>query len=168
MSTSDFTLGQAKSALKALEAILKKGEASPNGASLPDARIVDDMLPLSFQVHVVTDTASKLVARLTGADPTPFENNLKTFADFYERIEKVNGILAGADAAAVEAGATRTVTFGMGPGKNVETLGKNFVLGYCLPNIFFHTATAYNIIRKNGVDVGKMDYLTPFVGPYMS
>lgn len=170
MSLYTFSVGQAKSALASLEAILKKGAASPNAASLPQANLGGDMLPLRFQVQVVTDTASKMVARLSGKEPTSFpygDDALLTFDDFFKRIDEAKAIVDAADEATINAGAAKAVTVGMGPGVNVDMEGQQYVLGYSIPNIYFHTVTAYGILRKEGIELGKGDYLTSFIGPYM-
>lgn len=163
----DAAIPGVKDALNSLSAILKKGEAAPNASSLPGAKLVEDMLPLSFQIHMVTDTASKLVARSTGVEPTKFENNLSSFDDFNARIAAVQDILAKADRDTINAKANDTVPLGMGPGKNLELASVSYIGAYALPNIFFHTVTAYNILRKEGVPVGKMDYLGPFMAQHL-
>lgn len=163
----DASIPVARDALKALSAILKKGEAAPNAASLPAATIHPDMKPLSFQVHVATDLAQKMHARLTGAEPATLENNLETFADFHARIAETEALLAKADRDTVNKRAGENVPLGLGPGKTVHIPGAAYVNSYGLPNVFFHLTTAYDILRKEGVPLGKMDYLSPFVAQYL-
>ncbi|KAG5944934.1 hypothetical protein E4U53_006790 [Claviceps sorghi] len=166
MSTYSFydaSIPLTKEALEALKAVLKKGSEAPNAASLPEARLIQDMLPLSFQVHFVTDLAQKLVARATGTEPLTFENNLQTFDEFFQRIDKVQDILAKADKEIINKRVDETVTIGLGPGKEGQMVIRNYLSGFILPNLFFHVTTAYNIMRKEGVPLGKMDYLTPFL-----
>ncbi|KAJ6441051.1 helix-turn-helix domain-containing protein [Purpureocillium lavendulum] len=163
----DASIVLAKDALASLSAVLKKGEEHADAASLPEARIFSDMLPLAFQVHMVTDISSKVYARLSGVEPKALENNMKTFADFNARIAEVQDILAKADEKAINARVAETVTIGLGPGKSGSMSGAGYVNGYVIPNIFFHLTTAYDILRKEGVPLGKMDYLTPFIGKHI-
>ncbi|KAF3347341.1 hypothetical protein VdG2_04620 [Verticillium dahliae VDG2] len=132
----DGSVTHALAAVRACQALILKAEAHATATSTPidqllDARLAPDMLPLTFQVHMITDTAQKLVARL------------------HNRTDA-------------------TVTFGMGPGKSAELKAKDYAAGYVVPNVFFHTAMLYSILRKEGVAIGKMDYLTPFIGRYLA
>ncbi|KAK3186565.1 hypothetical protein K4F52_004605 [Lecanicillium sp. MT-2017a] len=168
MSFYDFSVGVAADTLNSLTAILKKAESAPNAASFPEARLVEDMLPLSFQIHMVTDLACKVAARLTGVEPPTLErDSLKTFADFYARIDVAKEHLSKASKETVNSRQNETVTISLGPGKSADLSGQNYVTGYVLPNLYFHTTTAYNIIRKNGVEIGKLDYLRPYLGKYV-
>ncbi|EGX95817.1 hypothetical protein CCM_00471 [Cordyceps militaris CM01] len=168
MSFYDVSIGQALEVLDSLTVILKKAEAAPNSATLPDARIHADMLPLSFQVYIVTDLSTKLAARLTGQEPPSNENNMKSFADFHARIAEARAALEKADKKTVDSRATETVSVGLGPGKTAEMTGLSYNAGYATPNLYFHLATAYNILRKEGVSLGKMDYLTSFLGKHVN
>lgn len=163
----DASVSTAKDILESLKAILKKAESAPNAASLPDARIHEDMLPLSFQVHFVSDIAQKTAARTSGTEPEKLENDLKTFDDFFKRIDEVQAILAKTDKEVINKRVGETVPMGLGPGKNAEIAGHAYVTGYALPNLFFHLSTAYNILRKEGIPLGKMDYLVPFLGKHL-
>ncbi|KAM4065720.1 helix-turn-helix domain-containing protein [Hirsutella rhossiliensis] len=163
----DASIRVAQDSLNTLTAILKKGEAHPNAAKLPEARIYDDMLPLTFQIHIVTDLAQKMQARLTGKEPQKMENDLKTFKDMYARIDKVQEMLSKTDKDAINNYTTEKVPLGMGPGKEVQVSGLGYTNGYALPNLFFHVTTAYNIMRKEGVPLGKLDYLKPYLAPHV-
>ncbi|KAG6018513.1 hypothetical protein E4U19_001300 [Claviceps sp. Clav32 group G5] len=170
MSTYSFydaSIPLTQEAVESLKSILKKGSEAPNAASLPEARIFEDMLPLSFQVHFATDLAQKLVARASGTEPLTFENNLKTFDEFFDRIDKTLEVLAKADKDVINKRVDEIVTFGMGP-KEGKLPTRHYLSGFILPNLFFHITTAYNIMRKEGVSLGKMEYLTPFINKHMS
>ncbi|PTB69080.1 hypothetical protein BBK36DRAFT_1113045 [Trichoderma citrinoviride] len=167
-SLYDATIPLAQNALKALTNILKLGEAAPNGASLLSARIHPDMLPLTFQVKMVTDTTTKLAARLTGTEPHAWEGEIETYADCYARIAKAEEILAAASKDVVNQRQNELVNVGMGSLGTFAMTGGNYANGYVLPNIFFHLSTAYNILRKEGVPLGKKDYLTPFIGDFLT
>ncbi|KND86825.1 hypothetical protein TOPH_08561 [Tolypocladium ophioglossoides CBS 100239] len=166
-SLYDASIALAHNAVRSLSAILKKGEAAPNAASLPEASIHPDMKPLSFQVHLVTDVAQKLQARLMGTEPATLENNLKTFADFHARIAQVEELLAKADRDTINKRAAENVPLALGPDKTVQIPGMAYASGFGVPNVFFHLTTAYDILRKEGVPLGKMDYLLSFVGEYI-
>jgi hypothetical protein len=169
----DASVGNMKPGLQALKAILEKGasQASAKGTgvdTLLTARLHEDMLPLTFQVHVVTDIAQKTVARCTGKEPESWSNDLKTLDDCYARIEKAVKIVDGASKEAIDGGAEDMVPCGMGPNKTIQMAAKSYVNAYALPNFFFHITTAYGILRNQGIELGKADYLGPFIGPFMS
>lgn len=166
----DASVGVAKDALVALSAIITKAEASSVAASIPAARIHADMLPFSFQVHVVTQTIHKMIARTTGAEPKDYENSgLETFEGMKTRIAEVQSQLEAVDRAAVNGREKETVSFGMGPGRpDAKVESWQYVHGYATPNIYFHLVTAYDIVRKEGVDIGKMDYLDPFLVKFVA
>ncbi|KAL6875165.1 hypothetical protein J3F83DRAFT_730125 [Trichoderma novae-zelandiae] len=167
-SLYDASVPLAKNALKALANILQKAEAAPNGASLLAARIHPDMLPLTFQVKMVTDTATKLVARLTGTEPHAWEGEIETYADCHARIAKAEEILASANKDVVNQRQNELVSVGMGSLGTFQMTGPSYINGYVLPNLFFHLSTAYNILRKEGVPLGKTDYLTSFIGEFLT
>ncbi|KAK7409247.1 hypothetical protein QQX98_008557 [Neonectria punicea] len=164
----DASVVLARDALNSLSHILTKAAAHPNSEALISARLREDMLPFSFQVFFVTDIAQKLAARGTGADPLDLDRNLDSFDAMQARIKLVLDVLAKVDREALNARAEAECTVGMGPGKEVKMLVKQYVNGYALPNLFFHTTTAYGILRKEGVPLGKQDYLGSFIGQYMS
>jgi hypothetical protein len=92
---------------------------------------------------------------------------MKTFADFYARIDAIAAIVAKADKALIESRAEETITIGMGPGKSADLTAAGYVNGWLMPNLFFHMTTVYNILRKEGVELGKMDYLNSYIGQYV-
>lgn len=161
-SLYDAAIPMARNALKSLSNILKKGEAAPNGASLLAASIHPDMLPLTFQVTIIADSSTKVVARLQGIEPHAWEGKVETYADCFSRIAKAEEILDAADKDLINQRQNETVPLGLGSRGTVQIPGSNYVNGYFLPNIFFHLATAYDILRKEGVPLGKTDYLEPF------
>lgn len=164
----DSSILLAKDALNSLSAILKKAEAHPGAAAFPQAKLHEDMLPLSFQVHCVTDTAQKIVARTTGAEPLALaRDSLDTFEAFHARIAQVLDVVDKADKEVVNRREGETVTLGLGPGKSAQIQSRDYVNGYGLPNLFFHLTTAYAILRKEGVPLGKQDYQSAFLGKYI-
>lgn len=149
--------------LKALAAILKKAEAyceakkiDPN--ALLTARLFPDMLPLTRQVQLVTDHAKGCGARLAGIANPSFPDEEKTFAELQARIGKTLDFVGGLKKAQFDGAATRMVTIKVG-GKDVELTGATYLSSSALPNFYFHVTTAYNILRHNGLEVGKGDFL---------
>ncbi|KAH8803438.1 hypothetical protein F5884DRAFT_507713 [Xylogone sp. PMI_703] len=164
----DSIISLVKKAMTSLTNILKKAESSPNSASFFDARIHDDMLPLTVQVHCATDLAQKLVHRLSGTEPEALDRNETTsFTGAYARIQKVEAILSGADATIINAADAKTVPLGLSTSNSIDIPALGYVTGYALPNLFFHIIIAYNILRKEGVPLGKDDYLSPFMADHM-
>lgn len=163
----DASISVATDVVQSLKDLLKLGEASPQGASLPTATIHEDMKPLTFQVFSVTDIAQKVVARTSGTEPLALEKDLVTYEDMYKRIALVQDLLAKADKDLINSRAGEIVTLGLGVGKTAEMSAGAYVNGYALPNMFFHVVTAYNILRKEGVTLGKMDYLSSFIGKHL-
>jgi hypothetical protein len=159
----DSSIAPMSHSLKALAAILKKAEAyceakkiDPN--ALLTARLFPDMLPLTRQVQLVTDHAKGCGARLAGIANPSFPDEEKTFAELQARIGKTLDFVGGLKKAQFEGAATRMVTIKVG-GKDVELTGAAYLSSSALPNFYFHVTTAYNILRHNGLEIGKGDFL---------
>jgi hypothetical protein len=154
--------------LTVLSTLLKKGEEHAVQAGIaPEvllgARLAEDMLPLSAQVQRASDTSKFAVQRLSGGEAPKFEDNETSFAQLQERIASTIAYLEGADAAQVDAGAEREVSLKFGSfGANFS--GESYLLTFALPNFYFHIVTAYDILRNQGVRIGKLDYLGAFDG----
>jgi hypothetical protein len=149
--------------LKSLAAILKKAEAycearkiDPN--ALLTARLYPDMLPLTRQVQIATDQIKGCGARLTGIAVPSFPDAEKTFSELQARIAKTLDFLGGLKREQFADAATRTVTIKIG-GKDTELTGAAYLSSAVLPNFYFHLTTAYNILRHNGLEIGKGDFL---------
>lgn len=157
-----------KASLTSLTDILKKGEAYAAEKSIPESDVLawtlaDDMLPLSFQVQMVCDVAVKLVARVH--DEAPLEwayTDLKTFADCHSRIAEAEKWIAKADKETFEKRVDAIVKLQMGPQITKEVPAQGWLALYGIPNVFFHLTTTYLILRSKGVQIGKMDFITPF------
>ena len=150
--------------LGALSEVLGKAQAhadakkiDPN--ALLQARLFPDMFPLLRQVQVATDFAKSVAARLAGVEVPKLDDNEKTFADLQARIATVLAFVQGLDPALFEQAATREIVSQAGTPKEKRFTGQSYLLNYGLPHFFFHTTTAYSILRHNGVDVGKKDYI---------
>ena len=130
--------------------------------ALLQARLYPDMFALLRQVQVASDFAKSVSARLAGVDVPKFDDNELTFADLQARITAVLTFIEGLDAAKFDEAATREIITQAGTAKEKRFTGQSYLLNYGLPHFFFHTTTAYAILRHNGVEVGKKD----FIGSY--
>ena len=165
MSTMyDASIPTITRALTNLIGVLEKGAAHAEAkkidpAVLMGSRLYPDMFPLSKQVQIASDIGKSGPARLAQAEAPKFEDNEKTFAELIERLRKTIAYLESLKAAQFDDG-TRTVTFPVQ--KETRTMpGARYLYTRVLPNVFFHCATAYNILRHNGVEIGKGDFLGP-------
>jgi hypothetical protein len=150
-------------ALGNLSAILEKGAAYAaarkfDSSVLVSSRLAPDMLPLSRQVQIACDVSKNSAARLAGKEPPRFEDNEKTFEELQARIAKTIDYLKSIPASALEGAEERNIKVPAGE-RTLEFTGLAFIQTWALPNVFFHITTAYNILRHNGVDIGKRDYL---------
>jgi hypothetical protein len=149
---------------KALHHILKKASEIPDSSTFPQARLIDDMQPLAFQIHVASNMAEKAVQYLAGATLDLSEGKEQTMADLISRCEKSIELLSSVDPKALEGKEDEMLSVRLGSlPKPIEMPGKEFVFGQILPNFFFHVNMAYAILRMKGVPLGKMDYLTHFM-----
>ncbi|MCL2873229.1 MAG: DUF1993 domain-containing protein [Betaproteobacteria bacterium] len=123
---------------------------------LLEARLFPDMFPLKRQVQLVSDMTKGCAARLTGQEPPSFEDKENSFPELQERIAKTIAYLKTVKAAAFADCETREIRL---PRRDKPMRGDVFLLRHSLPNVYFHITTAYNILRHNGVPVGKADFL---------
>ena len=149
--------------LSNLSTLLDKGAAHAEAKKydpsvLVNARLAPDMFPLARQVQVASDSAKGLAARLAGVEVPSWPDEEKTIPELQARIAKTIDYLKSFKPEQIDGQEDRTVT--MKAGANEYSFkGIDFLLGFAIPNLFFHVTTAYNILRHNGVEVGKMDYL---------
>lgn len=152
-----------KSALDALKIMLKKAEEAPNASSLPSARLYEDMQPLTFQVFVICDTIDKMVFRTTGSARSEWPDDLSTFEGMQNRIAGAEARLASASEDTVNKTTNETIALPADEGDNTVDVPIHLLMtGFSLPTVFFHVVTAYGILRKEGVPLGKEDYIGPF------
>jgi len=149
--------------LKALAALLKKSESycaakKIEPEALLTARLFPDMFPLVKQVQLACDFAKGAGARLAGIAVPSFPDDEKTFADLQARIAKTLDFLATLKKEQFSGAATRVVTLKIG-GKESSRPGIEYLHGIVYGNFFFHLATAYNILRHNGLEIGKRDFM---------
>ncbi|KAJ6021239.1 hypothetical protein N7540_006743 [Penicillium herquei] len=151
--------------LKTLSHVLHQAEQRPDADSLLTARLREDMYPLTDQIRIVTQYSENLVARLTAREPVNYEGSPMTFAEFYERIEAVLKAANEADKDVVNQQTEVLSPTFVGPGAHVDMSGSAYAHNIVLPNVYFHVATAYGILRKEGVPLGKRDYYAGFLAP---
>ncbi|MBK6288147.1 MAG: DUF1993 domain-containing protein [Gammaproteobacteria bacterium] len=149
--------------LKTLSAILKKGAAHAKARGIDpvvlfNARLYPDMFALSRQVQIAADMAKGGAARLAGVEIPSFADTETTFADLQERLARTVAFLKSIRPAQVEGSERREITLQMRMGA-VTFPGQYYLLSWVLPNVLFHITTAYNILRHNGVELGKWDFL---------
>jgi hypothetical protein len=150
--------------LNALSGILQKGAASAQARKidplvLTGARLAPDMFALTKQVQIACDVAKNGFARLSGVDAPKFDDKETTFEELQERITQTIDFLHSVKAESLAGAQDKVVSFPAGPERMLKLKGHAYLTQWMLPNLYFHTVTAYAILRHNGVDVGKMDYL---------
>lgn len=149
--------------LDTLAHILRKGEdyARANSiepASFVDARLAPDMLTLAGQVQRASDTSKLSIERLSGVPAPKMEDNEKSFDELQARIQKTRAYLNGISEAQLAGAETKRIEIKLRDFNPVFT-GTSYLLGFGLPNFFFHVTTAYDILRHRGVPLSKRDYL---------
>ncbi|MGQ0565800.1 MAG: DUF1993 domain-containing protein [Gemmobacter sp.] len=149
--------------LGALSKILAKAEAHCAARTIkPEAllafRLFPDMFPFTRQVQLACDFAARGAARLAGETPRSFPDTETTFAELQARIAEVRAYIAAFPVAAFDGAETREVGLKL-RGQDVAMPGLAYLTVFALPQFHFHATTAYNILRHNGVEVGKMDYM---------
>jgi uncharacterized protein len=149
--------------LKNLDAILDKAAAYAAGKKvdptvLVGSRLAIDMLPFSTQIHRATETARGGVARLAQVDIPSLPDEDKTVADLKDRLAKTIAFLESMPTEKFIGAEDRTITQKLG-GNDVTFSAKQYLFGFMIPNFYFHVTTAYAILRHNGVEIGKIDYL---------
>jgi hypothetical protein len=160
----DLTIAPMLGTLKNLDAIVSKAEDYVNAddnideSTLVQARLYPNMRPLIFQIRVATDTAKGAAARLSGNAVPSWADEEKTFAEVHERIGKAIDYLSGFEPEDYQGAEARSIEFKLGP-RTVKFTGTSYIADFVLPNFYFHVTTAYNILRQNGVVIGKRDYL---------
>jgi uncharacterized protein len=149
--------------LAALGKILAKAEAHAEARkfdqkALIQARLFPDMLPLPAQIQIASDAAKGAAARLAGVDVPSWEDNETTLQQLAERCAKTEKYLASFKPEQIDGTEEREVTLKLG-GNPVPFTGQQYLLGFALPNFYFHITTAYALLRHCGVEIGKRDFL---------
>jgi hypothetical protein len=149
--------------LKNLSAILDKTQAHIDAKKLDATaftlfRLFPDMLNLTRQIQIATDTAKGLVGRLAGVEIPVYEDNEQSIADLQLRIAKTITFIEGIKPEQIDGTEDKDIITKRGD-KETHYKGLQFLLAHAIPNVYFHVTTAYNILRHNGVEIGKRDYL---------
>jgi len=150
--------------LNSLSALLSKAETQAiekkidANAYLQD-RLYPDMFPLLRQVQIACDFAKGTAARLAGVDVPSYEDNEQSFADLQARIAKTLNFIGSLAEEQIAGSEEREIVTQAGTPKEKRFTGQSYLLNYSLPHFFFHTTTAYAILRHNGVEIGKRDYI---------
>lgn len=163
ISMYDASVGTFRLMLNALEKILVKAQAHVahkgyDPAHLLQARLFPDMFPLLRQVQIACDFGKGTMARLAGVENPKFEDSETSFADLKARIAKTLAFIASIKEADFAGAEDRDITIQI-PSQTLQFKGLPYFTGYAIPNFHFHMTTAYAILRHNGVELGKRDYI---------
>jgi uncharacterized protein len=159
----DASITPLKRALNNLSQILKKGEAHADAKSIEHAvllngRLFPDMYPLIHQVQIATDMSKGAAARLAGLEVPSYEDNETSFAELQARIAKTIAFIETVTPEQLKGSASRDITITVRK-TDMHFTGDAYLLNWVMPNVYFHITTAYNILRHNGVELGKPDFL---------
>jgi uncharacterized protein len=150
-------------ALKNLSALLDKGQAHAEAKKidplvLTAARLYPDMFAFARQVQTACDTAKGAMARLGGVEIPKHEDTEQTFAELKDRVAKTIAFIETFKPAQIDGSEEKDLSIKLGP-REVQWKGMQYLLGFALPNFYFHAATAYAILRHNGVELAKRDFI---------
>jgi hypothetical protein len=150
-------------ALTNLRHVFQKGEAHAKSKNVPDevllqTRLIPDMLPLVKQVQIACDMATRGTARLAGEEPKSFEDSETTLPQVYERIDRAIEYVKSFRPEQIDGSETRAIHLKMRNGE-MNFTGQDYLLGFIIPNLFFHCTTAYDLFRGMGVEIGKNDFI---------
>lgn len=126
--------------------------------ALLKARLYPDMYPLDLQVQTACDQAARPMARLAGLDVPSFPDTEKTFGELRQRIDKALAYIKSITPEQLEGAEDREIKL-VFPSRTLEYTGLQYLTSFALPNFYFHVATAYDILRHNGVELGKRDFM---------
>jgi hypothetical protein len=166
LSMFDASVPVFRQMLGSLSAILDQAESHATARKIQpsvllQSRLYPDMFPLVRQVQIAADFAKGACARLAGAEVPRYEDTEQTFAELKERIAKTLAFIDGLPRDAIASSEGRDVSITIA-GNPREFKGQAYLLHYALPNFYFHTTTAYAILRHNGIEIGKRDFIGGF------
>ena len=149
--------------LKNLSAILDKAASFAEAKKIDEsvlvnARLAPDMFPFARQIQIATDLVKGCAARLSGAEPPSYADTETTIPELKARVAKTIAFLEGFKPDQIDGSEERKVTLKL-RGREVNFVGKLYLFEFVIPNFYFHVTTAYDILRHNGVELGKMDYI---------
>jgi hypothetical protein len=151
-------------ALQVLQGVIEKGRVHAETEKFDPSvllaqRLYPDMFPLSRQIQAVSDQCKGCLARLAGVEPPKYPDTEATFAELHERLEKTVKYVQSFDAGKLEAADKGPIELKFPNGSLTFKTGWDYYLAFVLPNVYFHSATAYDILRHCGVKLGKMDFM---------
>ncbi len=161
---STIAFGAIEQMYNGIDGVLEKAaaHAAANGVDEEvylNWRLAPDMFPLVRQVQIATELPARGLSRIAGADMPGFADDEKSFAELRARIKKARDHIKGLDAAALDADPDAPVSFPAGGDKEMTLPRRIYLQNLVLPNLYFHTTTAYAILRALGVEIGKRDFL---------
>lgn len=150
--------------IRNLMAILRKASAHAEEKGLDPvvllkSRLFPDMFPLVRQIQIVSDIARRGTARLAGEEAPAMEDTENSFDELISRLEKSLQYLQTLPASRIDGSEDKEITVPIGAGQSITMQGWPFLCSFVLPNVYFHVTTAYDILRHNGVPLGKRDFL---------
>ena len=163
LSIYDASISPLKRALSSLSHILKKGEEYADAKSIEhavllNARLFPDMFPIIRQVYIATDMSKGAAARLAGLEVPKYEDTETTFAELQARIAKTLAFIDTIKPEQLVGSETRAITITVRK-TDLHFTGQDYLLKWVMPNVYFHVVTTYNILRLNGCELGKPDFL---------
>jgi uncharacterized protein len=166
LSHSQILKAASTQMLGCLGAILRKGGAHAEALKVTDAVFLDyrlspDMFPMSRQVQIACDQVARGAARLAGTDLPSFPDTETTFAALIERTKKADAYCQGVSSDLIDKRAGESITIPTGAANTMTMPAGQFLTGFVLPNLYFHATMTYAILRHNGVQLGKGDFLRP-------
>ncbi|MXO91387.1 DUF1993 domain-containing protein [Pontixanthobacter aquaemixtae] len=159
MTLYDQTIAVYRQSLKTLSGILDKAAAHEKGPSLLEARLAEDMHPLATQIRFVGNLPGEAMERLTGRSFTSREENDTSFADAKQALADIDEFLASIEAAELK-DAGETMVLDIPNGMEFTLKVEEYVRDWSIPNFYFHLTTAYAILRSEGVELGKADFMS--------
>ena len=143
--------------------LLRKAEANAEARGIDtevflNARLAPDMWPLAKQVQTCAELAKNAPYRIAGLDAPSYEGHPTNFAECYAVLDKAKGDIAKVTAADLDGKESREFSVKMGPRGDMDFTGISYLSGFTIPNVYFHATTIYNILRHNGVPLGKVDF----------
>lgn len=162
LTVHESTLPQFMLTLNAMKGILTKAKkwSEPKKVEMEtffQTRLAPDMFPLGRQIQIACDVAKGVASRLTGVAAPVFEDTEKTFDDYMNRIQKTMAFLEGFKPEQFAGYETKKIEFPWVPGKYLN--GKDYLVQHAIPNFYFHVSAVYMILRANGIELGKGDFL---------
>ena len=163
LSMYELSVPRFKHIMLTLQEILKKAETFSETKQLaddvlPSCRLIADMYPLAKQIQIVSDQTKGCVARLAGEKPPSFEDNEKTLSELIDRLQRTITFIESISADRIDGSEGKEIVLEL-PSMTLKFNGQKYLLDFVVPNVYFHFSTAYNILRKNGMELSKRDFI---------